>query len=224
MLLCSPNDVVSALGIGASEAVLGNILPAIRVASETICRLIDTNFLYQKQFDIFQNKGRRYRTDTSTPQLRLTNSYVNLGTVEVRYSADGLPLRSNTQGVLLTADDYMVNPQTGVITLLANIEPYAPVFYGISVTYESGFEANGADERAPLNELPGWVGQAAVALSAYTHKILPINTSQRSASAKGAKVGAMEKEVSRLAASLVNSYIRPRVNLQFPEMTQVLDA
>lgn len=217
MLLCTPDSVLKLIGIGAAGADhLSNTRPAVQIASRAIEDYLETVLPQQTQTDFYDNSRANFRWDITTPErLRLVSSFVQ-GDAVVRYSTDGMPLRSATDGEVLDPSYYITNKEQGIVQLLAKLpNQRVGIYSGISVTYTSGFDVDNVDGEL-LTDLPGWMVDAAMTLAVYLLKILPANAAQRTASIRGQKPGMLEQEAGRMAQSMIVGYARPRVNLRYP--------
>ena len=217
MLLARPEKVLELLGVGTSTTTLSNVGTAIAVASRRIEQLIDTEFEFKNKTDYFQTSGLPFKHDIGTlQQFRLSSGYVQPIGLTVRYAEVNAPLFLSISGTVLAATQYMVDYVKGTVACFTALNLG---YSTLSVTYDSGFDADPSDE-GQLLDLPAWVGDAAAALSVYILKILPSNPANRT-SIKGQVVLRNDRLVVQYAESLVAPYIRPRGNLEFASRTVV---
>lgn len=215
--LCDPLDVVKAFGISqAQQTTADNAKPAVSIATRALCSVLDTEFAYSSQTDFFDSPWNSTTTSIYA-RLLLKNRFVDSDVpLTVRYSINGLPLTAAGSGEVLSTDYYIVDRNLGVVTIL-----YPNPYVGsgkpnaLSVTYSSGLAE---DNSGIFVDVPEWLYDAALALSVYTLKTLPINTAQR-ATNKGQRIGLAEKETLQYASMLYSANMRPRAGMLFPSMT-----
>lgn len=226
MILVEPGHVLKLFGVGASTTTSANAVPAIELASRVLEALVDTSLESQTQIDYFNNAGPPFKSKLKIPvRLRLTNSYVDPSTVVFRYATDSLPLRTSTSGTILSYSDvtggYLLDAVKGVLTLLSTSLPLGNQVF--SITYASGFDLDVTSDIGLLGDLPKWMPEAAAALAVYILKTFPSNHAHKSNIGRGQLPNEMEQDVYAMGNILLSKYRRPRVNLQGPVFTQVVD-
>lgn len=203
MKLATADLVLLSMGVGTNSGSLENAAQALELTYSVFTSLLETEFSPQARTDYFN-------TVSGEMSLRLTNMFIDKDSLKVRRSIDGTPLLLPTDGELVAASEYMLDPVKGIVTMR-----YAqyPAACSLSVSYESGLPVSDQDETAL--DTPQWLRDAAVAAAVHALNIVPSSPANRKAST----VAAVSLELRGLASTLLRQYYRPRLTVYLPVLS-----
>jgi hypothetical protein len=209
-------EVVSLLGIPANDGSNGNAKTALDVVSPLIENKVGTRLSRFDYLDFFSCKTPRYQTSFVPIILRLDAGYILSDSFELRGSSDGKPLRTDTDGEVIDPEDYLLDAQRGVVTLLRQ-----PAADGVSVVlakYTAGFDQD-SDGLLEDDTAPAWMAEAAKTMAMKLIQMNPANVVNK-------KINAFTDVQNALydsATGILNPNIRPRMGMVWPDRTVATD-
>lgn len=204
MKLITSAKVLSTMGIVENAGSLANASHVSGVSFSEVENLLETTLTEEHRTDYFA-------AIAGESCLRLTNMFVDGGSLIVRRSTNSEMLTSPTDGELVDRTEYVLDAEKGLLTFRA--QPTRPC----SVAYDSGLPFS--SEEADTLDAPIWLQDVAVALSVYAMNILQTSVTNR----KDRNIANISGELRHLAAVLLNSRKRRRLTVTFPTFSELYE-
>ena len=202
MFLADPQLVLTTMGITVNDGSLGGAKRALDLSLPIIENLLETKFDQVTTVDYFSPVGNQL-------QFRLSNIFVDSGSVKVRKATGSDPLFLPTDGELVPSSEYFLNPDNGVLTFR---QSPAKGEHSISVQYDSGL---GEGDITDVFEAPQWLRETSVSMAVLvlnTHPTTPANRKEKA-------VSNVSDTLYTLATMLLSSKRRMRMGLGMPVRT-----
>lgn len=197
MLLASPTDVLSRLGLATSEDRLVSVKSALQGVTFKIESDIGTELSNRDRIDYFSVPS--YNTQPRIITLRLAQGFVDRDSdIIVSLSTSG-SISDSTSVIVIPEDEYEVDFNLGTVTIHGTIYSGSEVY---SVQYTSGFGVSGADKIAA--GIPDWLEEAAKSAT-----VLILNAENFSRQ-KTKNFKYDTNLAHRMYTNIVNPHIRPR--------------
>jgi len=206
MKLASAEQVVEAMGVVGNSGSWANASRALELSYPIVENVLETTLLPEHRTDYFD-------ATKSERSFRLTNMFVDSGSLVVRRSLNGDQLLNPNDGELLTVADYALSADKGILNFRQD-QPTGE--YQISVEYDSGLPISDYDEE--MLDAPQWLRECGIAMAVYILNTLPSSPANR----KEKSVVSVTTELRALASQFINPRMRPRMTVVFPTLS-VLD-
>lgn len=205
MYLADSALVLTTMGVGSNAGSLDNAKRALDLSLPIIENLLETKFDQVTTVDYFSPDGKLL-------QFRLSNIFVDSGSLKVRRATGSDPLFLPTDGELVPSSEYFLNPDNGVLTFR---QAPAKGQHSISVQYDSGL---GEGDVTEVFEAPQWLRETAISMAVLvlnTHPSTPANRKEKT-------VANVSDTLYTLATMLLSSKRRMRMCLGMPVRTMEL--
>lgn len=184
--------------IGSSNPT--SVDSALDAATPMIESIIRTPLKAASRKDYFDYSLGRY--DTFKPfHLWLSQAFVD-GKPKVYVANQGDPVTDLAETTLLTTDQYLINRETGKVTIL--VQP-TQGFSVIMVKYNAGF-------KEAATSIPDWMVEAAISAAIFMNHTQAISHGKKDAQA-------MTKPLAGIIYSLVNEHILTPYDGSYPVST-----
>jgi hypothetical protein len=132
----------------------------------------------------------------------------------IKEAGTSAPLRTQDDGLVVAAADYIVDYGNGIVTMLRDV-PVGP--HTLSVTYGAGFPLVGTDK--VISGVPDWLVQAGKSAAQHYINHNPAHVSSKKITAvKDITIGLRDR-----ITALVNPQLRARYDMTFPARTVAYD-
>jgi len=201
MLLVEPKAVIELMGLHDDLGVTQNVKSALGLASTFLATLLESRLGETACVDYFTLP--KYASSNSPVQFRLSGRYID-GDVEIRYATDGLPLVDENAGELLSIHRFMLDSDTGVVTI-----PVPPVtgVLSYSISYAYGFSSP--------QDVPQHVRDMAISAAVFVLNTYPSSTGNRKQNTTNMASRAMFTHLKGMAGT----HRRPRLCVTFPSVS-----
>jgi hypothetical protein len=199
MRLAAASKLIQSMGVGSNTGSTPNAARALDFSFPIIENVLETRLTQGSRIDYF-NFFNGY-------EYRLENAFVDIDSVVVRESSDGLGLVAAGDGNIVDEEDYYIDGERGLITLRR--APFKGV-HTFSVAYDHGLPVDDNDEELLVG--PQWLEEAAIAAGLLAINITP----SVGPTAKNKVASKLTEEIRLMLRQILGQHLRPRMSVQYP--------